>query len=151
MAFRTPSYKNTIPENVNHVFAFGVAVPQATSFTVDGVVGWTAIFSQTDLNGNGNSTDLLNPVTLIDSSNSNDAYDDVVVGFTEQDAIRVVTLHELGHSLYIRAAWSCGNEDCHEVPTSQSGSVYSVMRSGFGPARVTTFTPDDIAQMKLRL
>lgn len=151
-----PPQTNSIPESVTHHFIFAVAVQQSGANAPDGMQGWRSRYSNMDLNGNGGpAIDLLNPFTLLSSTSTNDTYDDIVTGHSEQEFLRIVTLHELAHAL--RIAWhdpyqsqnsSCAtpNPDyaCH--PTSGN----SVMRSGFGPAKVGLFTSSDISQMKLR-
>ena len=125
---------NYISEVVAHVFAYSVvsATPNRR---------WTSIYNGTDLDGNGPpARDLLNPFDLLSASLVNDAVDGISAGFTQQQYLQAVTLHEVGHALGM---------DTY-VGRKHPLTGPSVMRSGWGPERVLTFSADDILQLQLK-
>ena len=118
----------------NHTFPYGAVVQ-------GGTVTWTAFFNNFDINGDRDPNDVVNPFDLVSppGSSSNDALDNKSAGFSQRRLLEVVTLHEVGHALGI-----VRSNPNH--PTTGK----SVMRSGWGPAKVPAFTSKQIKQLKLK-
>ena len=138
--FRNIYQNNTVPENMVGVFQFEVT-------EISGPVIYEAVFDGTDLNGNGNNTDLINPFDLLAPKKSptvsntkadNDPLDNKIAGIDIITAIKNNVVHETGHAV----GMAPGN--AHPV----SGN--SPMRSGIGPAHNDQYSPSDINQFKLK-
>lgn len=143
---------NSIPEDVQHTFAFRVAVPSEDEGGFgeweSGFGVWNAIYSNEDLNENNVVDDLINPLDVLSGETANNPVDGVIAGVTRQAYLRRVTLHEIGHALSMWEQDDCVNRDrladCHPI------TGHSVMRQGFGPGRSDSFTAEDIAEMNLK-
>ncbi|MFN4958781.1 MAG: hypothetical protein ACK5E7_14620, partial [Cyclobacteriaceae bacterium] len=114
---------------------------------VTGDFRYYAVFDGTDINGDGDTIDLINPFELLSpkkaafKSNTkadNDPIDGLIATISQQQKHRNTSLHEAGHAVRIVP------DNIH--PTSGQ----SVMRSGIGPGQVPTFTPAQIKQMNLK-
>ncbi len=128
---------NSIPEDTT--LTFNITVPTTT-----GTATYQAVFNNTDLNGDGDTTDLINPFDLLAPvivPANNDAIDATVASMTILNVQQRTTRHEAGHGVGIA---SSVNGFSH--PTTGN----SVMRSFIGPAKVNSFTATDIGQMKLK-
>ena len=125
---------NYLSEVAAHVFTYTITTAISNPL-------WTSIYNGTDLDGNGPpARDLINPFDLLSPTVANDAVDGISAGYTQQQYLQAVTLHEVGHALGMDTY--IGGD---HPPTGAS-----MMRSGWGPGRVLTFTADDILQVQLK-
>jgi hypothetical protein len=131
-------HNNYIPESAHHTFTHPVV-------EAGGAPLWESIYNNSDLNNGNGTNDSINPFDLLSPNNSpNDAVNLISAGFTEQQYIELVTLHEIGHSLGMDTYSTPAGIQDHPITGA------SPMRSGWGPARVVTFTGDDIEQVQLK-
>jgi hypothetical protein len=114
---------------------------------VNGDRDYSAVFDGTDINNDGDTTDLINPFDLLAPPKSalkknakadNDPIDGLIATISLQQKQRNTSLHEAGHAVQIVP------DNIH--PTSGQ----SVMRSGIGPGQIATFTSAQIKQMNLK-
>jgi hypothetical protein len=137
--FRNVYLNNSISENFKGTFIFPIA-------DSSGFVIYEAVYDGTDMNGNGNNTDLINPFDLLSPKNAvrpntkadNDSIDSRIVGIDLNTAIENNVLHEVGHAV----GMAPGN--------AHPATGYSPMRSGIGPAHNDTYSTNDINQFILK-
>ena len=114
---------------------------------ITGDFRYYAVFDGTDINGDSDTTDIINPFELLSpkkaafKSNTkadNDPIDGLIATISQQQKHRNTSLHESGHAVRIVP------DNIHPI------SGQSVMRSGIGPGQIPTFTPAQIKQMNLK-
>lgn len=140
-------YVNTIDNifNSNSVRESEILRFPVRSAEINGDANWTALFNNTDITGDTDTDDLLKPFDIAaPAPPPNSPEDGIVVTMTGQEMIKRTTLHEVGHAL----GMSLRTEQHEEGEHPTDGA--SVMRLGIGPAKVGTFSSEDIQQMRLK-